>query len=100
MTQYVRLDPHDIAAAVALDEGFTVSADGMTAAITGIMTFTIARAVADGVEQYKLKLELPSGEPFEMNTRREPLVNQFNFTGESTPSSDQMPISPKKDNGQ
>ena len=81
MTQYVRLDTRDLAAIAALDEDFIHAEDGMSATVTGNMTFTIARCAGDGIEQYKLKLELPSGEPFEMNIRRSQLQDQFNFTG-------------------
>jgi hypothetical protein len=81
--QHIQLNTQDRAVFAALDDDFAVSEDGLSATVTGNMKFTVTRSAAGGIEQYKLKLELPSGEPFEMNIRRAQLVDQFTIRGDA-----------------
>jgi len=70
----MRLDAQDNAALRALDDDFTINADGETAVINGEMEIVLVRPADD---RFQLTLEFPSGETLDVRIRRAQLLEQL-----------------------
>ena len=76
MAQHIRFDDRDKAALRALDDDFTISADGETATVAGEMEVVIVRPADDGGARFWLTIRFPSGETLDVRIRRAQLLEQ------------------------
>ena len=63
MPDYVKLDELDRAALQKLDPNFVVGNDGMSAAISGLMTVEVVRAADDRI---RMRIMFPNDRPFDV----------------------------------
>ena len=75
----LRFDAQDRAALRALDNDFTISADGETATVTGEMEVVMVRPADDGGARFRLTLKFPSGETLDMRIARAQLLEQLDI---------------------
>jgi hypothetical protein len=77
----MRLDAQDNAALRALDDDFTINADGETAVINGEMEIVLVRPADD---RFQLTLEFPSGETLDVRIRRAQLLEQLDVEADES----------------
>jgi hypothetical protein len=70
----MQFDDRDKRALHALDNDFSISADGETASIAGEMEIKIARHAHDSGDQFWLTIRLPDGEEINLRIRRTQLL--------------------------
>jgi hypothetical protein len=77
----MRLDAQGNAALRALDDDFTINADGETAVINGEMEIVLVRPADD---RFQLTLEFPSGETLDVRIRRAQLLEQLDVEADES----------------
>ena len=77
----MRLDAQDNAALRALDDDFTINADGETAVINSEMEIVLVRPADD---RFQLTLEFPSGETLDVRIRRAQLLEQLDVEADES----------------
>jgi hypothetical protein len=77
----MRLDAQDNAALRALDDDFTINADGETAVINGEMEIVLVRPADD---RFQLTLKFPSGETLDVRIRRAQLLEQLDVEADES----------------
>jgi hypothetical protein len=77
----MRLDAQGNAALRALDDDFTINADGETAVINGGMEIVLVRPADD---RFQLTLEFPSGETLDVRIRRAQLLEQLDVEADES----------------
>jgi hypothetical protein len=84
MARCMQFDAQDKAALRALDDTFTISADGETASITGEMEVTIVRPADDGGARFWLTIRLPGGEELDVRIARAQLLQQLDIEADES----------------
>jgi hypothetical protein len=80
----MKFDAQDQAALRALDNDFTISADGETATVTGEMEIEIIRPAHDGGDQFWLTIRLPGDEKLDVIIRRAQLLQQLDVEADES----------------
>ena len=75
----MQLDDQDNRALHKLDDGFTISADGQRAVVTGEMEIEIARPDHDGGKRFWLMITFTGGETLDVRIARSQLLDQLDI---------------------
>jgi hypothetical protein len=84
MARCMPFDKQDKRALRALDDTFTISADGETATVAGEMEVVIVRPADDGGARFWLTIRFPSGETLDVRIRRAQLLEQLDVEADES----------------
>jgi hypothetical protein len=79
MARRLQLDAQDKQALHALDDTFTIGADGDTATVVGEMEVKIVRPADDDGARFWLTIKFPSNETLDVKIRRVQLLQQLDI---------------------